>query len=55
MNNISKEANIAVDPRKKIQSNVLIIDDAVGSGATLNEVAKKIKKISSKKDRKSVV
>ena len=48
MNNISKEANIAVDPRKKIKSNVLIIDDAVGSGATLNEVAKKIKKISSK-------
>jgi len=45
---INAKETIAVDPRKKIKSNVLIIDDAVGSGATLNEVAKKIKKISSK-------
>jgi hypothetical protein len=38
---INAKETIAVDPRKKIKSNVLIIDDAVGSGATLNEVAKK--------------
>ncbi|MDA3802706.1 MAG: hypothetical protein PF488_02285 [Patescibacteria group bacterium] len=36
---------IAVSPGQNIESNVLIIDDATGSGATLNETAKKIKRI----------
>lgn len=45
---INAKQTIAVDPSQKINSNVLIIDDA-GSGATLNEIAKKIKKLSSKK------
>lgn len=39
---------ILVDPRQKIDDNVLIIDDATGSGATLNETASKIKNISDK-------
>lgn len=42
------QATIAVNPGQNIDSNVLIIDDATGSGATLNETAKKIKNISSK-------
>ncbi len=45
---INAQTTIAVDPSQKINSNVLIIDDATGSGATLNEIAKKIRKIASK-------
>lgn len=43
---INAKQTIAVDPSQKINSNVLIIDDAAGSGATLNEIAKKIKALS---------
>lgn len=46
---INAKQTIAVNPRQSIDSNVLIIDDAAGSGATLNEIAKKVKNISSKK------
>jgi hypoxanthine phosphoribosyltransferase len=46
---INAKQTIAVNPRQLIDSNVLIIDDAAGSGATLNEIAKKVKNISSKK------
>lgn len=46
---INAKQTIAVNPRQVIDSNVLIIDDAAGSGATLNEIAKKIKNISPKK------
>jgi predicted amidophosphoribosyltransferase len=40
------QKTIAVNPNQIINGNVLIIDDATGSGATLNETAKKIKTIS---------
>jgi len=40
---------MAVDPNQKITGNVLIIDDATGSGATLNETAKKILNITNAK------
>lgn len=43
------QATIAVNPNQIIDSNVLIIDDATGSGATLNETAKKIRSIAKKK------
>ncbi len=43
------QKTIAVSPAQKIAGNVLIIDDATGSGATLNEIAKKIKKIAENK------
>ncbi|MFA6252276.1 MAG: hypothetical protein WCX74_02660 [Candidatus Paceibacterota bacterium] len=46
---INAKQTIAVSPKQAIDLNVLIIDDAAGSGATLNELAKKIKNISSKK------
>lgn len=46
---INAKQTIAVNPRQLVDSNVLIIDDAAGSGATLNEIAKKIKNISLKK------
>ena len=36
---------IAVNPNQKISGNVLLIDDAVGSGSTLNQTAGKIKNI----------
>ncbi len=36
---------IIVSPNQSIDGNVLLIDDATGSGSTLNETAKKIKKI----------
>lgn len=39
------EKTIAVDPAQKITANVLLIDDAMGSGATLNITTKKIKNI----------
>jgi len=42
------QTTIAVNPGQDISSNVLIIDDATGSGATLNETAKKIKNIAKK-------
>jgi len=45
---LNAQTTIAVDPSQKINSNVLIIDDATGSGATLNEIAKKIRKIAPK-------
>ncbi len=45
---INAQTTIAVNPNQKIIGNVLIIDDATGSGATLNETAKKIKNISKK-------
>ena len=38
---INAKQTIVVDPNQKINLNVLIIDDATGSGATLNEIAKK--------------
>jgi len=40
---------IVVKPTQSIDGNVLLIDDATGSGATLNEVSKKIRKLSTKK------
>lgn len=42
---INAQTTIAVNPNQIIDGNVLIIDDATGSGATLNEVAKKIRNI----------
>ena len=42
---INAQTTIAVDPNQIINGNVLIIDDATGSGATLNETAKKIRNI----------
>jgi len=42
---INAQATIAVNPNQKIAGNVLIIDDATGSGATFNETANKIRKI----------
>ena len=36
---------IAVSPSQKIENFVLLLDDATGSGATLNETARKIKNI----------
>lgn len=42
---VNARETIAVDPTQQIDRNVLLIDDAAGSGATLNETAKKIKKI----------
>jgi len=50
---LNARMTIAVNPGQKIISNVLIIDDATGSGATLNEVAKKIRKIS--KDKVKII
>ncbi len=40
------ESTMSVDPSQKIKESILIVDDATGSGATLNEIAKKIKNIS---------
>jgi DNA-binding HxlR family transcriptional regulator len=48
---INAQTTIAVDPNQKINSNILIIDDATGSGATLNEIAKKIRKIAPKETK----
>ncbi|EKE20142.1 MAG: hypothetical protein ACD_8C00050G0005 [uncultured bacterium] len=42
---INAQKTIAVNPNQKITSNILIIDDATGSGATLNETAGKIRNI----------
>lgn len=46
---INAKNTIALNPNQKIIGNVLIIDDATGSGATLNETAKKIRNISENK------
>jgi len=46
---INARTSIAVNPNQKINSNVLIIDDATGSGATMNETAHKIRNISKNK------
>lgn len=46
---INAQKTIALDPNQKINGNVLIIDDATGSGATLNETCKKIQNITEKK------
>ncbi len=43
------QKTIAVNPNQLVDSNVLIIDDANGSGATMNETAAKIKNIATKK------
>lgn len=45
---LNAKETIAVNPNQKINGNVLLIDDAVGSGSTLNQTAGKIKKISHK-------
>lgn len=45
---LNAQTTIAINPNQLINGNILIIDDATGSGATLNETAKKIRKISSK-------
>jgi len=45
---INAQTTIAVNPNQSIFGNVLIIDDATGSGATLNETARKIRNISGK-------
>ncbi len=42
---INAQTTIAVNPNQTIDGNVLIIDDATGSGATLNETASKIRNI----------
>lgn len=42
---INAQTTIAVNPNQIVNGNVLIIDDATGSGATLNETAKKIRNI----------
>lgn len=42
---INAKTTIAVNPNQIIDSNVLIIDDATGSGATLNETANKVRSI----------
>ena len=46
---INAQTSIFIDPTQKFNHNILLIDDATGSGATLNETAKKIKKISKEK------
>ena len=45
---VNAKTTIVVNPTQKINSNILIIDDATGSGATLNETAGKIRKIAKK-------
>jgi len=46
---INAQTTIAIDPNQIIDNNILIIDDATGSGATLNETTHKIRKITQKK------
>lgn len=52
---INAQKTIAVNPNQKITSNVLIIDDATGSGATLNETAGKIRKILGKNKNVEII
>ena len=40
---IENAANTIVVDEKRFYQNILLIDDAVGSGATLNETARQIK------------
>ena len=42
---INANKTIAINPNQIIDANILIIDDATGSGATLNETANKIRNI----------
>lgn len=44
---------IYIDPTSNINGNVLLIDDATGSGATLSQTAKKLKKLN--KNIKSII
>lgn len=46
---MNAKTTIVVKPSQKIEGNVLIIDDATGSGATINETASKIRNIVGKK------
>ena len=46
---INAKNTITIIPSQTISGNVLIIDDATGSGATLNETAAKIRQIANKK------
>lgn len=46
---INAQKTIAINPNQLVGSNVLIIDDATGSGATMNEAANKIRNIATKK------
>ena len=46
---INAKTTIIVPPNQQIDYNILIIDDATGSGATLNETAKKIRTIATNK------
>lgn len=46
---INAKTTIIVPPNQQIDYNILIIDDAAGSGATLNETAKKIRTIATNK------
>lgn len=46
---MNAKKTISVAPSQEIIGNVLIIDDATGSGATLNETARKVRAISGKK------
>lgn len=46
---LNAKETLAVDPNQKILGNVLLIDDAVGSGSTLNQSAGKIRNITDKK------
>ena len=52
---INAQKTIAVNPNQKITSNVLIIDDATGSGATLNETAGKIRIILGENDNVKII
>lgn len=45
---INAQTTIAINPNQVFDSNVLMIDDATGSGATMNETAKKIRNIAQK-------
>lgn len=42
---INAQTTIAINPNQVFDSNILMIDDATGSGATMNETAKKIRNI----------
>ena len=46
---MNAKTTIAINPNQKIDANVLIIDDATGSGATLNETAGKLRNVAKKK------
>ncbi len=52
---INAQKTIAVNPNQKIIANILIIDDATGSGATLNETAGKIRNILGKNKNVKII